>query len=137
MKRTIVMAIFAAAAALASTSATAHGQGKVTIPFNFHAGSATLPAGTYVVEYPMPKVISLRNRDGHESAFVLATTSTSLAAHPAKLVFARYGTQYFLRETLTAEGKGEMTFPPSTLESSIRAEEAKLESRDQILVSLK
>lgn len=137
MKRTIVMAILSAAVSLAASSATAQSQAKVTIPFNFRVGSALMPAGTYLVDYPRPYVISFYNLAGHGNAQALATTATGDSVPPRKLVFNRYGNEYFLKETLTASGESEMTFAPTKLERSIRAEEARLQNEGQALVASK
>jgi hypothetical protein len=108
----------------------------VTIPFSFHVGGASLPAGTYVIEYPMSTVISLKNLNGRDNASVFATTKSG-SVPPRGLVFNRYGNEYFLRETLTARGESEMTFAPTKLERSISVKEAQLQNQGPTLAASK
>jgi hypothetical protein len=137
MKRTIVMTIFAALAVVASSALTARGQTKVTIPFSFHVGSTLMPAGTYRIEYPLSSMISFQNLNGRDYASVVATTNRADAVPLQKLVFNRYGNEYFLRETLAAGAESEMTFAPTRLQKIIRAEEARLHAQGQAFVALK
>ncbi len=137
MKRTIGIAIFAATLGMALSNASAQSKSTATIPFNFRVGSALMPAGAYEIEYTQPKVVWFRSLDGHESALALATTTSGDAVPPAKLVFRKYGNQYFLGETRTSSNESEMTFAPSRLEKSIRSEEASRRDEGQILVALK
>jgi hypothetical protein len=137
MKRTIGIAILVATMGMALVTASAQSKSKATIPFSFRVGSALMPAGTYIVEYTQPKVVWFRNLDGNESAVAVATTTTGDAAPPVKLVFNRYGNQYFLSETRAPSGESEMTFSPSKLEKSIRTEEASRGDAGQSLVAMK
>src|SRR5260370_12027351 len=78
----------------------------INIPFSFIVGQKTLPAGEYTVE-PNRKdsdnVWLVQSKEGHASA--LFTTNTVRAGETqdeAKLVFHRYGGQYFLSHIWTA-----------------------------------
>ena len=88
-----------ALAAMASTSyAFAQGQTmQVNVPFAFHNGSQHLPAGTYRVEIQSSYVLLLRGRSG--SGFVMTNPAiTSTAPAIGKVIFTRYGDQYYLSE---------------------------------------
>jgi hypothetical protein len=137
MKRTIAIAFLASTMFMALTSASAQGKSKATIPFNFRVGSALLPAGAYVIESTDSRVICFRNENGHATAMAVAMTTSGATAPATKLVFNRYGDQYFLSETLTASGESQKKFAPSKLEKSARAEEARLQTEGQTLVALK
>jgi hypothetical protein len=78
-------------------SASAQGPiAKVTIPFDFQAGSKTLPAGTYLVDRESPDLILLR---GPASGFVLMySASRSKATDHGSLSFDRAGDKYYLRQ---------------------------------------
>jgi hypothetical protein len=71
---------------------------KATIPFAFTAGTTTMPAGVYDVSRPdgSQALILIRSRTG-----VVFVISPSREADNGKgdtrLVFNRYGDQYFLR----------------------------------------
>jgi hypothetical protein len=69
---------------------------RATIPFNFHVGDKTLPAGTYVVE-KRAGAIFIQDRSGHSAvALTIGVTQGINAADT--LVFNRYGDKLFLSE---------------------------------------
>ena len=99
------MLLAAAALTLVSAVATANAQESRTqvanIPFEFTVGETTLPAGDYnVSRLSSGEAIALR---GTESAVRLTSLITRTEpAKQSKLVFHRYGNQYFLSEVWTA-----------------------------------
>jgi len=137
MKRTIAIAFLASTMIMALSSASAQGKARATIPFNFRVGSALMPAGSYDIESTDSRVIWFRNQNGHATVAALAMTTSGETAPPARLVFNRYGDQYFLSEALKANGESEKKFAPSKLEKSVRAEEASLKAEGQTLIALK
>jgi hypothetical protein len=70
---------------------------KADIPFNFVVGDTQLQSGEYHVKQLRPGVIQLQGKVTSSSATVL-TMSTQARQLPdvGKLVFNRYGDQYFL-----------------------------------------
>jgi len=72
------------------------------IPFEFSVGNKTMPAGEYTVSCINPasdlKVLRLRARDGHESVMLRTNSVSRNAPGDAKLVFNRYGNQYFFAQ---------------------------------------
>ncbi len=74
------------------------------IPFDFSVGNKTLPAGVYTVApLTTPGVLRIRREDGR--AGVLTQTRGVEAGRgqdQTKLVFRRYGDQYFLTQVWTA-----------------------------------
>ncbi len=137
MKRTIAITFLASMFVMAASVATAQSNSTASIPFSFRVGSALLPAGSYEITHIRSNVISFRNLDGHGNAFAMATTTTGDTAAVVKLVFNRYGDRYFLKETASKNGTGGMTFAPTRLEKSIRVEEARLQTDEQVLVATK
>jgi hypothetical protein len=75
---------------------------KITVPFEFTAGNVQLPAGEYEVKAVGPwggPTLSVHNVNSNVGTLVLSTSSRSQKpAADAKLVFYRYGQQYFLAE---------------------------------------
>jgi hypothetical protein len=68
-----------------------------SIPFDFHVGKASLPSGVYNVKPVNPGTLLIQSRDGHSSAICLTIGATSSKIQDTgKLVFNRYGDQYFL-----------------------------------------
>ena len=72
------------------------------IPFAFHVGQTRLPAGKYTMTVMNPssdrKILRIRNADGRASAMILTTSALGNATDDAKLVFHRYGDQYFFAQ---------------------------------------
>jgi hypothetical protein len=72
------------------------------IPFEFSVGKKSLPAGEYTVTQVNPAsdhaVLQLRSKDGSASAMVQMTTVIGKAQESAKLIFNRYGNQYFFAQ---------------------------------------
>jgi hypothetical protein len=67
------------------------------IPFQFNVGKAVLPSGEYHVKAMNPTTFLIQSKDGHQAA--VANTigvSSSKEEDNGKLVFNRYGNQYFL-----------------------------------------
>lgn len=137
MKRTIAIAFFASTMIMALSSASAQGKAKATVPFNFRVGSALLPAGAYEFESTDSRVLWIRYQNGHANAVAVAMTTSGETAPASRLVFNRYGDQYFLSETLSASGESQKKLAPSKLEKSVRAEEASFDSEGRVLVALK
>jgi hypothetical protein len=97
--RSALLACTVAAAAVASTSqAFAQGQAmQVNVPFAFHNGSQLLPAGIYRVEIQSSHLILLRGES--RSGFVMTNPeTTSKIGGPGKVVFNRYGNQYYVSQ---------------------------------------
>lgn len=109
--RAILMAAAVATTILASTRvASAQQQLVATIPFDFAAGAASLPAGDYTVQATEGNgMLRLMNRDNPAiSAFVPANAAVANDIQTqSKLVFNRYGDRYFLSQVWTAgESRG-------------------------------
>ena len=92
----------AVALAVASGSTALHAQdqtmrSKVNVPFAFELGSAHLAPGTYFLSVPREHVLSVRGASGALLEMEQPEAGLSPATQ-SKVVFYRYGDQYFLRE---------------------------------------
>ena len=72
------------------------------IPFQFSIGNQTLPAGEYTVrsisdDYSTV-VLRIESRDGRTHALLVTFTVEGKAQNRSRLVFHRYGNQYFLAQ---------------------------------------
>jgi hypothetical protein len=75
---------------------------KITVPFEFTAGNVQLPAGEYEVKtvgsWP-GALLSIRNLTSDKESFIHSNSCQSQKpASDARLIFYRYGQQYFLAE---------------------------------------
>lgn len=76
------------------------------IPFKFHVGDKTMPAGTYRIRCINASsdacVLRLRSTDGRSSAVVQTTNVIGKLQDDARLVFRRYGNSYYFAEAWLA-----------------------------------
>ena len=76
---------------------------RITIPFDFSVGQASLPAGTYKVARTGAAytLLQLRHEEGKGDAFAATNSIQSnreAVSDQDKLVFHRYGSRYFLAQ---------------------------------------
>ena len=70
---------------------------KVNVPFAFTVDDIRMPAGEYLVSSPSEKVITIQRVGGAEVKATITNSSAPTRTNgPAKLVFHRYGSQYFV-----------------------------------------
>jgi hypothetical protein len=115
--RAILLAIIFAGAPLSPAS---HAQDLktaviVNVPFAFQNGSQHLAAGRYTISMDYQHIASIRGESG--SGF--AMTGSDEERQPStttKVVFRKYGDQYFLREVWVAGDTSHTYFPTSKVE---------------------
>ena len=100
-----VLAVFAVSCLVAALSTPVFAQSlriEANIPFEFVAGGKTLTAGEYsVANSTTPGTLTIRNESNQEGAMVIShavQASPTSSSFQAKLVFHRYGNQYFLAQ---------------------------------------
>ncbi len=106
----------------------------VTVPFEFTAGNVQLPAGEYEVEAMGPwggSTLSVHNVNSNAGSVVLSNSCQSKKpAADAKLVFYRYGHQYFLAQVWNRN-----SVAGSQIQINPRQTElAKNQSKDQVVL---
>lgn len=93
---------------LAALSARAQSTSSVviTIPFDFKVAGKTLPAGDYIVRrstQASAEGLLIRRTNSRASAFILTKpVQAGAKQEDSKLVFNRYGNQYFLSQVWTS-----------------------------------
>jgi hypothetical protein len=102
--RTLITICLLLTAAVFAQMASSQQLMKVNIPFAFGVEDQSLPAGQYLVFTVTPeRSIRIVSADGKHSAIV--NTLPNYAKEPSsnsRLVFHRYGYEYFLAEVWTA-----------------------------------
>jgi hypothetical protein len=110
---------------------------KANIPFDFTVGNTSMPAGEYTITSPFEEVLLLRS--GGHSASIVTSKDYAESESGSKLVFDRYGNQYFLHEVLCPKVTSlNLEVAASKAEKSARqhATEAKLpNSGEQTMVA--
>jgi hypothetical protein len=107
MKRDLLNIV--AAAILTSTiglSAQAQSAGSpeliAKVPFEFHVGNMTLPAGEYRVSYINPtsdrRIVRIRNAKGQTRVLLQTNNIVGKLNQEARLVFNRYANSYYFSQ---------------------------------------
>jgi len=96
--------IFVTVAGLSTAKAQTNGNPKIVanIPFAFSIGEEFMPAGEYTVRCVNPespaKVLQIRSQNGNRSALVRTNSVIGRTQDKARLVFYRYGDQFFFAQ---------------------------------------
>ena len=129
LKRLIMLSVLGVLTTV-SAHAQAGKQFTVTIPFNFYVAGKTLcpPANITLGRSTQTSTegLALRGTDGRTGVFVLTRgIQTEEVQQQSKLVFRRYGDQYFLAEVWISGRSTGRGLPSSRKERSIAQEIAK------------
>jgi hypothetical protein len=99
---------------------------KATIPFEFNIGKTTLPAGEYVITRTNrtsdQSVLQFRSKDGRARTVVQMHATIGKASEAAKLVFNRYGAQYFFAQAWMPYDRNGVEASKSHAERSMQRE---------------
>lgn len=99
------------------------GELEATIPFQFHAGNAKLPAGKYIIRMLDDSdltVMEIRSADGTTSAlFEVETAEANSAPAKSELIFNKYGNRYFLAKLFDEGNPSGSRVPKSRYEQKI------------------
>ena len=128
-----------AALALGGTVSAQDHVARVTVPFDFNVGNKWLPAGAYTLSSDSyePNVISIRSRDDNKISLLSIVESDGQRLKEAKLVFTKYGDQYFLHEILCSSCGMNVAFPDSKHEKTARLRmEAGLSNPSDVYLAL-
>ena len=104
----IAIVVLVTAAGLTSANGQTSGNARLiaSVPFEFSVGNSTFPAGEYVVNCANPssaaRVLRITSKDGGRSVVIQATDTIGKLQDNARLVFHRYGDQYFLAQAWMA-----------------------------------
>ena len=141
MKRIAAIALFVASTLLTAGSAVAEDhQVKATVPFNFTVNDTWLPAGTYMIgsNVNTPNLVSIRDQAKGINIVTMGPADSPDSEKVGKLVFRRYGNQYFLSEIRGGLVSLNVHFPATKLEKKARTQtqEAGLRVNDDVLIAL-
>jgi hypothetical protein len=140
MKKLIISMIVAAsigAASLASTLAAPFTvRIRAEIPFDFNVGKKKLPKGEYLIESVGDSgTLAIRNADKGKSVVFNTIRSKPTDGNKAKLVFNRYGDQYFLARVWDQSSETILKLNKSSLEKRIAKQLKKESNPDEVNVS--
>jgi hypothetical protein len=137
MIRTTAIALLAMANfALAGTSFAQSNGVRATVPFDFTVGNKLLPAGTYTIKEGMDThMIVIRSHDKPIAALSLVNQDGKKSPNGGKLLFHRYGGQYFLSEILCDQANLNVEIPRSKAEKRAQLQQATLQSSSETVVA--
>ncbi len=103
----------------------------VSVPFGFIAGDKSLPAGDYSVQVNPERGSVVLHQEGQRPLILLTNQRESTNAPPrGKLVFKRYGANFFLSEVWNQDNATGQALTPSAAEKEM----AHKKQPEQILV---
>ena len=126
MKKTVTTIIAAVGLfltmAVASVSAQTPTGAEVNITFDFSAGKASLKAGTYVIIRKSDSMLQIRHANEKRTILVNAPLTMGSRDYRAgeRLVFNRYGDEYFLTQVWFTADQGKQLLPSNAETSAAR-----------------
>ena len=113
---------------------------KANIPFDFTVGDTWMPAGEYAISSPLRRIVQLRSADLAKTAMIVSSQSFQESSSGSKLVFEKYGDQYFLHGVLCPTVTSlNLDVPQGKAEKQARSRslEAKLHNGEETMVAAK
>ncbi len=116
------LTIFALALMISVPMAQAQIRAKADVPFQFSLNQYAMTAGNYEISSPGENVLVVRNLDTTQGRLLIASmrVRSNHVEHP-KLVFRKYGDQYFLAEIWDGRSDTGLAFAESKHEKELRA----------------
>ena len=127
-------------ASLATCTGAIAQQLKANIPFGFTVGNTWMPAGEYTISSPLRQVVQVRSTDLARIATLVSSQSYNESKSGSKLVFDKYGDQYFLRRVLSPNFASlNLDVPQGKAEKQARSRslEAKVHNGEETMVAAK
>ena len=124
MKRQIANLLGVLSLLLVAACASAQTVAKVNVPFGFVVNKATLPAGAYRIDSvsntSSTPILALRSEDARVAMLIMGNHATSAEpSENSRLVFRRYGDQYFLSQIWMAGETSGHELPISRREAEL------------------
>jgi hypothetical protein len=141
MKRITAIAVFALASLVTAGSAVAQEHAvKATVPFDFAVGNSHLPAGTYTISSADSRSSTglVIRSDSGKIAILTTAFADGKQSKTGKLVFDKYGDQYFMREILCSNADMNLELPVSKAEKQAQKQVASVpnSNKDQVYIAL-
>jgi hypothetical protein len=133
----MAIAIFALSTLGMATGVMAQEQAlRATVPFDFSVGDHRLPAATYTITAPLNGVVLVRSADRQHSAMTIALRGYVDTKKGSKLVFTKYGDQYFLHQIVTPSSDAmNVSIPASKSEKRAGSLEVAKGDAEEVMVA--
>jgi len=97
---------------------------RASVPFDFSLAQKSMPAGVYEISSMNEKVLAVRNLETREARLLIESmhveASEAAGTPHAKLVFRKFGDQYFLAEIWDGQSAIGIAFPESKREQELK-----------------
>jgi hypothetical protein len=135
---TIVAAVGLFLTLAVSITAQTPSGAEVNVPFDFSAGKANLKAGTYIITRSTGNALKIRSTDGKTTVLVNAplTIGSRDFKGGERLVFNRYGSDYFLTQVWMTADQGRQLLP-SKAETTAARELANRTKPQQVEIAVR
>jgi hypothetical protein len=121
----------------ASLASAQERQLRGQIPFSFTAGSAQLSAGEYRITYDLSGLVAFRNVDNGSAAMTFVGADLGVKDGRCKLVFARYGDRYLLKQSQCDAVNTNFFVPTSGLEKKAVEQAAVQVDDERIAIAMR
>ena len=134
MKRNFAIALLALSTLAVTGKALAQQSAvQATVPFQFTVAGTVLPADTYTIT-STSGVLLIQSTDRHFRAITTAQYDDRQVTG-GKLIFTKYGDQYFLHEVLCPDAAMHANLGTSKAEKQVQRQEAMLGGGQPVLVA--
>jgi hypothetical protein len=136
MKRITAIALLAIANLAMAGNSFAQSNGlRANVPFDFTVANKLLPAGTYTIHRESSGLIQIRNHDKPIAVLTIGNQDGNTSPNGGKLVFHKYGDQYFLSEILSDWATMNVTVPRSKAETRVQLQQAMIHPTNEVFIA--
>ena len=136
MKRITAIALLAIANFAMAGMSFAQSYGvKANVPFDFTVANKLLPAGTYTMIRESTGLIEIRNHDKPIAVLTVVNQDVNKSTDGGKLIFHKYGDQYFLSEILSDWATMNVNVPRSKAETRVRLQQAMVHPASEVFIA--
>jgi hypothetical protein len=108
---------------------------RAEIPFDFQVGKKHLPKGEYVIESVNDSTLTIRNAKKGKAVSFMTIKGKMLEKPKSKLIFHRYGDQYFLARIWDGSSDTVLKLDKSSAEKRVAKLAKKEEHPDEVPVA--
>ncbi len=116
----VVVCCLGFSSAIAASSSLFSFRIKADIPFDFQVGKKKMPKGDYIIEsVGSSGTILIRKEKGGKAVNVLTVIDKHTDKHKSRLMFRRYGDQYFLARIWDGSSETVLKIEKSSAEKKV------------------
>lgn len=132
--------IFVLALIVSVPMTQAQARARASVPFDFSLDQKSMPAGAYEISSLNDRVLVVRNLETRQAQLMIESMHVALsqasAAPHAKLVFHKYGDQYFLAEVWDGQSTIGIAFPESKREKELKIAGTNLSGPETVIIAM-